>query len=111
MKGPEVFLNGLKIGVPCLVRKGRPAIIDSTLRTFVGHDVFYFSGEKERDLFRKDPLRYCRRLTDPVTLKRFAPSRKSPHFEWNGRSYYFASATTRATFASMPDSFAIRKGM
>lgn len=104
-------MRGLGIGVPCVVRKGHPAIVDSTMRTFVGHDVFYFSGNEERDRFRKDPLRYCRRLTDPVTLKRFAPARKSPYFEWNGRPYYFSSDATRATFASMPDSFAIRKGM
>jgi len=104
-------MRGLGIGVPCVVRKGHAAIVDSTMRTFVGHDVFYFSGTGERDRFRKDPLRYCRRLTDPVTLRRFAPSRKSPYFEWKGRPYYFSSAATRATFASMPDSFAIRKGM
>jgi len=81
------------------------------MRTYVGHDVFYFSGATERDRFRKDPLRYCRRLTDPVTLKRFTPSRKSPTLEWRGRPYYFANGATRATFASMPDSFAVRKGM
>ena len=111
MQGPEPFLKTLKIGVPCLVRNGHPAIVDSIMRIFVGHDVFYFSGNKELQLFRKDPLRYCQRLTDPVTLKRFAPSRKSPRLEWMGRPYYFASDSTRATFASMPDSFAIRKGM
>jgi YHS domain-containing protein len=99
------------IGVPCLVRRGRPAVVDSTMRTFVGHDIFYFSGTTERNLFRKNPLRYCRRLTDPVTLKRFKPSRGSPHLKWMGRPYYFASDSTRAAFASMPDSFAIRKGM
>ncbi|MEK7315774.1 MAG: hypothetical protein AAB011_06305 [Candidatus Eisenbacteria bacterium] len=111
MKGPEPFLKALKIGVPCIVRNGQSAVVDSTMRTFVGHDVFYFSGEKERESFRKDPLRYCQRLTDPVTLKRFAPSRKSPRLEWSGRPYYFASDSTRTTFAAMPDSFAIRKGM
>ena len=111
MKGPEPFLKALNIGVPCAVRKGRPAVVDSTMRTFVGHDVFYFSGARERELFRKDPLRYCRRLTDPITLKRFAPSRTSPHLEWKGRPYYFATGATRAAFAATPDSFAVRKGM
>jgi len=104
-------MRGLGIGVPCIVRKGSPAVVDSTMRTWVGHDVFFFSGVEERDRFRRDPLRYCRRLTDPVTLRRFAPSRRSPHLEWRGRPYYFASDSTRATFASMPDSFALRKGM
>lgn len=111
MKGPEVFLKAQGIGVNCVVRKGQPAVVDSMMRVYVGHDVFYFSGAWEREQFRKDPLRYCRRLTDPVTLKRFAPSRKSPRLEWKGRPYYFATAATRTTFAATPDSFAIRKGM
>jgi YHS domain-containing protein len=111
VKGPEPFLRALNIGVTCPVRKGRPAAVDSTMRVFVGHDVFYFSGAEEREFFRRDPLRYCRRLTDPITLKRFQPSRKSPHLEWKGRPYYFATEATRAAFAATPDSFAIRKGM
>jgi YHS domain-containing protein len=111
VKDPEQYLKALQIGVPCLVRTGQPAVLDSTLRTFVGHDIFFFSGTVERDLFRKDPLKYCERLTDPVTLKRFAPTRKSPHLEWKGRPYYFANDSTRARFASVPDSFAVRKGM
>ncbi len=81
------------------------------MRTYIGHDIFYFSGAGERDRFRTDPLRYLRRLTDPVTLRRFTPSRRSPHIQWRGRPYYFASDSTRAVFASMPDSFAVRKGM
>lgn len=111
MKGPEVYLKAQRISVPCVVEKGRQAVVDSTMRIFVGHDVFYFSGAWERERFRKDPLRYTQRLTDPVTLKRFAPSRRSPRFEWKGRPYYFASDSTRAAFASTPDSFAVRKGM
>ncbi len=111
MQDPEPYLKALGIGVPCIVRKGRPAVVDRSMRTYVGHDVFYFSGVEARDRFRKDPLRYCRRLTDPVTLGRFAPPRRTPHLEWKGRSYYFASDSTRAAFASMPDSFAVRKGM
>ena len=104
-------MKALKIGVPCVVRKGSSAVVDSTMRTMVGHDVFYFSGIRERDLFRKDPLAYCKVLTDPVTLKRFPVSRKSPHIEWMMRHYYFMSDSTRAVFAAMPDSFALRKGM
>ncbi|HEU4723771.1 MAG TPA: hypothetical protein VFU59_00595 [Candidatus Eisenbacteria bacterium] len=104
-------MKAQKVGVPCAVRPSRAAIVDPSMRTYVGHDVFYFSGLRERDRFRRDPLAFCRRLTDPVTLRRFPVSRKSPHLQWNGRPYYFASDSTRALFASMPDSFAIRKGM
>lgn len=111
MQGPEQYIRTQRIGLNCVVRPWRAAILDSTMRTFVGHDVFYFSGKNERDRFRKDPLRYCRRLTDPVTLRRFAVSRRSPRFEWKGRPYYFASDSTRAAFAAAPDSFAVRRGM
>jgi YHS domain-containing protein len=89
----------------------RSAVIDSTLRVFVGHDLFYFSDAAARARFLKDPLRWCSRLTDPVTQRRFHPTRTSPHLAWHGRPYWFASDSTLMVFRAMPDSFALRKGM
>ena len=37
-------MNALGISVPCIVRNGRAAIVDSTMRTYVGHDLYIFSG-------------------------------------------------------------------
>ena len=66
-------MKTLGINVPCLVNPRRTAVVDSSMRLVIGHDLFYFAGPRERERFVKDPLRYCRRLTDPVTLRRFEP--------------------------------------
>lgn len=111
MKDPEPYLEARGIHVPGIVDRGHPAVIDSSLRVFIGHDIFYFTGARQRDRFVADPLRWTKHLTDPVTLRRFAPSRRSPHLDHHGRSYYFATDSTRAAFAATPDSFAVRRGM
>jgi YHS domain-containing protein len=104
-------MRELDIGVPDPVNPSRPAALDSTLRVRIGHDFFLFSGADQRRRFIKDPLRYVRALTDPVTLSRFAVSRRSPRLTYHGRTYYFAADSTRARFVAHPDSFAVRKGM
>jgi YHS domain-containing protein len=101
----------LKIQVRDLVVPGRPARVDSSLRLFVGHDLFYFADAAARARFLRQPLRYCRRLTDPVTLRRFRPTSRSPHLEYGGRPYWFAGDSTFAAFKATPDSFAVRRGM
>ena len=111
MKGPESYLKAQGVEVPSLMRQGRTALIDSTLRVFIGHDLFYFSGRAERDRFLKDPLRYCQLLTDPVTLARFDPGARSPRLQYHGRPYYFSGDSTFAAFKAAPDSFAVRRGM
>src|SRR5439155_24603077 len=93
-KVPGQDMKTLGINVPCLVNPRRTAVVDSSMRLVIGHDLFYFAGPRERERFVKDPLRYCRRLTDPVTLRRFEPRRTSPKLEYHGRMYYFAGDST-----------------
>lgn len=111
MKGPEPFLRAQSIDVRDALDPSRPAVLDSSRRTFLGHDIFFFADDASRAAFEKNPLRWARRLTDPVTLKRFRPTPRSPRFTHGGRRYWFASDSTRMVFRSMPDSFAVRKGM
>ena len=59
----------------------------------------------------KNPLKYAKRLTDPVTQKRFGPTKHSPRTTYMGRAYYFASESSFVAFRATPDSFAIRRGM
>ena len=94
-----------------VVEPQRSAVVDSTLRVFVGHDLFYFADAAARARFVKDPLRWCTRLTDPITQRRFRPTSTSPHLNFRGRPYWFASDSTFTVFRAMPDSFALRKGM
>jgi YHS domain-containing protein len=104
-------LKALGIEVRDVVPPRRAARVDSSMRVAVGHDLFYFADAAARARFVKDPLRYCRRLTDPVTLRRFRPTRRSPKLEYQGRSYWFAGDSTFAAFQATPDSFAVRRGM
>ena len=60
--------------------------------------------------FKKSPLAYAKKLTDPVTHERFATSAASPHVVRDGRDYWFQSTATRARFEARPDSFATRQG-
>lgn len=111
MKDPETFLTSRGIEVMCLLNPGRPAVLDAEHRAALNHEIYYFSDLEARKRFMKDPLWYCGLLTDPVSRVRFRPTKKSPHTEYNGRPFYFATDSTLAAFRAMPDSFAVRKGM
>ncbi len=110
MKGPEAYLNGLalRFSEP---RGHRAARLDSSLRVWIGHDLFYFADRAARDRFAHDPLSACRALSDPVTQRRFRPTRKSPRLDYSGRPYWFESEATRDTFRTRPDWFANRGPM
>ena len=111
VQGPEKYLRALGIGLRDMVHPARAARVDSSLRVFVGHDVYYFADAAARARFVKEPLRWCKRLTDPVTLRRFRPTIRSPRLEYRGRPYWFASDSTFTVFKATPDSFAVRHGM
>jgi YHS domain-containing protein len=89
----------------------RPAVLDSTKRAWVGLDVFFFADRASLTRFRAAPLRYVRKLSDPVTQERFRPKTTSPKTVFKGRPYYFASRASLRTFAAYPDSFSKRHGM
>jgi hypothetical protein len=57
----------------------RPAVLDSTKRAWVGLDVFFFADRGSLARFRATPLRYVRKLSDPVTQERFRPNTTSPN--------------------------------
>ena len=111
MQSPEKYIDELHLTVPDLVMTGKPARIDANQRIWIGHDLFYFVNDQAKATFAANPLRFAKRLTDPVTLNRFAPDLHSPKMGYNGRNYYYADANTFARFEAHPDSFAIRKGM
>ena len=111
MQDPERRLASQFLSFHCPVHPGRQAVLDPDHRAFVGHDLFFFSDTTSRARFERDPLHWCRTLSDPVTLRRFAVNRRSPMLTLEGRRYYFESDSTRGVFAAMPDSFALRKGM
>ena len=106
-----MYLEAQQLGVPCVVNPERQAKLDPDLRMFLNYEIFFFSDKEARQKFEKDPLAYCGLLTDPVTQKRFQPTKASPRWTFKDRRYYFASDSTLRVFKTMPDSLALRKGM
>jgi YHS domain-containing protein len=104
-QNPERYLREMKVSVRCPVRPARRAIFDSSLRMMLNQDIYFFSSMTAMKLFRKDPLRYCGTLTDPVSRDRFLPTKASPHVTFRGRDYYFAADSTLARFQEQPERF------
>lgn len=102
---PERYLRELKISVRCPVYPARRAILDSSLRMKINQDIFFFSSQAAMKRFEKDPLRFCGKLTDPVTRERFRPTSASPHVTFRGRMYFFAADSTLARFQAQPEKF------
>jgi YHS domain-containing protein len=109
-KNPEKYLKDQKMTVRCVVNAGRNARPDPTRRTYVNHEVYFLSTKDALAVFRKNTLKYCGWLTDPVSGARFRPTAGSPRLVHNGRPYYFSTHSTRMQFEAMPDSVAVRRG-
>jgi YHS domain-containing protein len=107
VQDPDQYMKLQGISVPCAVAPGRSAQIEPTHRSCLNFEVFYFSDTQMKQKFDEDPLRWCGALTDPVTLQRFHPGRRSPKTEAGGRPYYFVCAENLATFQARPDSFSV----
>lgn len=102
---PERYLRQMKVSLRCPVNHARRAILDSSLRTKINQDIFFFSSASALKRFQEDPLRYCDKLTDPVTRIRFRPSSASPHVTFRGRMYFFAADSTLVRFQAQPERF------
>lgn len=106
---PEKYLLGMHASFPCPVRPTRRAIFDSSLRARVNQDIFFFSSVAAKNRFLRDPLRYAKTLTDPVSFGRFHPTKNSPHVAFRGRDYYFSADSTLARFQAEPEKWFERK--
>jgi YHS domain-containing protein len=106
---PEPYLRNQQIEVPCMVYTKRKARIDLSLRRRIGHDLFYFSTAQAMRVFDRDPLRYVKSLSDPVTDDRFKVTRSSPHETYRDRAYYFASEVTHAAFDANREKYRDRR--
>jgi YHS domain-containing protein len=88
------------------VRPELPARIsnDSLLR--LNHETYFFAAASTKQAFERTPWRWCGRVTDPVTLERFAPAKASPASTYEGRRFFFASDSSRTVFAEDPALYA-----
>ena len=112
MQDPSTYFSEVASGLECAVNPRDQAKLDSTHCVTMNFETYFVSTSDARAKFEANPLAFCGRLTDPVTQFRFTPTKRSPRIDWRGRPFYFSSDSTRARFASRPDSFAVpRIGM
>ena len=77
----------------------------------VNGEVYRFSSERTLRRFMRHPTRWCGRVRDPVTGRRFVPTRWSPEAYWIGGPYYFESDSTKARFVDDPHRYEIIRRM
>jgi YHS domain-containing protein len=106
VEDPAAHLADLVPTLACAVDPRQTAKVDSAHCVRINYETYFVSDDGARHLIEAAPWKYCGRLTDPVTQLRFTPTKRSPRVDWGGKPYYFASDSTRALFASTPDSFA-----
>lgn len=106
MQDPQVYLKQLGVHLMCPIYPDREAVIDAGHRTYVNHEIYFFSDLEALEQFKKHPLRWCGMLTDPVTGARLHPSEASPRFDYKGRPYFFSTPATRAAFEADPEPLA-----
>ena len=83
----------------------RPAVIDAQHCVRLNYEAFFFADLWERERFLSDPLSYCGLLTDPVTRRRFRPSRDAERSIHAGVTYYFQSEENRIRFEEDPEAY------
>ncbi len=83
--------------------------LDSTLRARVNGEIYRFARAATLERFRRDPVRWCGILRDPVSGARFFPDRRSPRLERRDGPYFFISDSTLAIFRATPERYAIRR--
>ncbi len=79
--------------------------MNDRLLVFVNHEAYFLSSPATKMRFERRPWKYCGLVTDPVTLDRFRPTKKSPSCIYNGRPYYFATDETKVTFLDDPETY------
>jgi len=98
----------MNLAIACAVHPDRPATLTVACRSYINHDVYFFSDDKARKEFESDPFRYCGEVTDPVGGARFRPGRLSPQRRHKKRLYVFASSQNAAKFRANPARYAER---
>ncbi len=105
MQDPEVYLGAIGVDLACPVYRDRDAVLDADHRIRVGHEFYFFSGPEAMAEFRRRPLRYIDRLTDPVSETRFTPTEHSPTYTYEDREFYFAGLDTLEAFQADPATY------
>lgn len=102
---PAKYLQEMDARLKDPVNERAAARIVPEALEWVNHEAYFFSEPRTQKKFKRDAYKYCGTITDPVTLERFEPNKKSPAAKWNGRQYYFQSTMTRGAFLAEPEAY------
>jgi len=91
------------------VDPARVGSLAPALRCHVNGEIYRFAAAGTRTRFRRDPVRWCGVLRDPVTGVRFRPRHGSPRYEMPDGPYFFTSDSCRRAFAADTSRFAIHR--
>jgi len=83
--------------------------LSSELRAYVNGEIYRFAGSTTLARFRRNPVRWCGVLRDPVTGVRFMPTQRSPRLEMPDGPYFFPSDSCRRAFAADTAHFVIHR--
>ena len=79
------------------------------LRAHVNGEIYRFASPVTLARFRRNPVRWCGILRDPVSGVRFFPSRASRRFDAADGPYFFISDSTWRAFGADTMRYAIRR--
>jgi YHS domain-containing protein len=83
--------------------------LDRRLHTKVNGEIYRFARPLTLARFRRDPVRWCGILRDPVSGARFVPTRRSPRWDYRDSPYFFTGDSTRRAFVATPERWAIHR--
>ena len=87
----------------------RVASLSPRLRLRVNGEIYRFSRPATRARFRRDPVRWCGILRDPVTGLRFVPTHRSPRLDLAEGPYFFVSDSSRGAFRADTARYAVHR--
>jgi YHS domain-containing protein len=85
--------------------------LSDDLQYRVNGEVYRFATTQTLERFVAAPMLWCGVVRDPVTGRRFLPSRRSPVAYWIGGPYFFESESTKRTFVDDPHRYEIIRRM
>lgn len=83
--------------------------LDPRLSARVNGEIYRFATAVTASRFRRDPVRWCGIVRDPVSGVRFYPDRFSPRVDTAESPYFFAEDSTCVIFRRAPERWAIHR--
>jgi YHS domain-containing protein len=85
--------------------------LEDSLQFRVNGEVYRFANERNLRRFMESPALWCGLVRDPVSGRRFLPSKRSPAAYWVGGPYLFENEANKQAFIEDPHKYQIIRRM